>query len=237
MEARVIHTKIWADGYFHGLKPEGKLLFLWLVTNEYIDVLGVIEVPVAVIAQQTGINAREVAEWLAMFGTDGKLKLYGDYIYVRNAYKYQTYSGIKNANPKLRTIFEMSDEVILFFAKEIGLWMSEIDLDIKPYRSSPSESYQKLAKFFDRVDNRYAYLTDTGKYTPISTPIHTAQKTEIRNKKPETQIEKEEMGNQKLEMSEHAKQLVERLLKKSHEMKTKAEDIDKLMVDPDEVDF
>ena len=36
MKTRIVHTKIWQDDYFVNLSFQEKVLFLYLISNEYI---------------------------------------------------------------------------------------------------------------------------------------------------------------------------------------------------------
>lgn len=198
MEARIIHTKIWTDDYFVSLSSKCKLLYIWLLSNEYIDSLGMIEVNKSVISKATDIREDEVNAILQKFIEDEKIDTFKSYIYVKNAYKYQSYIGVKNANPKLRTIYEMSDDVILYFKKSIRLWLKEIDSDVTPYKHQAG--YDKLIKLLSRVKLRFSDLIENESsdtqtippYIPKDTPSDGGQKPEIRNQNSETKNQEPE---------------------------------------------
>lgn len=44
MKTRIIHTKVWRDGWFVNLSREAKLLWLYLLTNDKINISGFYEI-------------------------------------------------------------------------------------------------------------------------------------------------------------------------------------------------
>lgn len=202
MKTRIIHTKFWTDDYIRSLDIEGRLLFFWLITNEFIDVLGVMEVSLDVIERQTGIKANKIEKLKIKFHEDGKIDCYKSYIYLKNSYKYQTYSGILNCQPKLRTIYEMSADVHRHYQIQIEFWLSEIKSEIQPYYDNIK--YKKIISLYNRVVKMFKLSINT----PIDTPIYTPsigernKNKEIRNKNKEIKKEKE------IEISEEDMQII-----------------------------
>lgn len=103
---RQVHTKIWDDPWFVELSPEGKLFFIWLVTNEKASVSGLYEFSAAVAARETGIDRKIVAENIKQFSIDGKIMVKGNYIWVKNLRKYND-SGSPNAYKRIMTDLEL----------------------------------------------------------------------------------------------------------------------------------
>jgi hypothetical protein len=58
---RQFHTHIWSDSWFAELKPDMKLLFIYLFSNERAAICGFYELPVRTISFETGLD-REVAK-------------------------------------------------------------------------------------------------------------------------------------------------------------------------------
>ena len=71
---RSINTAIWSDTWFEDLTPNEKLLFIYLITNEKTNMLGVYEASVKKISFETGINKETVSKALKGFETIGKVK-------------------------------------------------------------------------------------------------------------------------------------------------------------------
>lgn len=204
METRIIHTKFWTDSFVQTLSGDEMLFYLWLFSNQYINVLGMVAVDDSIIAAQSKVSVENIPALKQKFVDTGKILVFGEYIYLRNSYKYQTYSGVKNIPPRLRIIYEMSDEVLLYFRSQVGLWMKEIENEFSPHKYEAA--YDRTKKLLERVRIRVDYLLNVDNIPeryPNDTPIDTAQKTEIRNLKTENQIRKPE-----LELSSYNKEPV-----------------------------
>ena len=98
---RMVNTRFWADTYISNLDPTEKLLFLYLITNQYTDICGVYELPLKYMAVDTGIDRDMVLKVLTRFEKDGKIKYYDGWIRVVNFAKYQ------RDNPKVKKGIEL----------------------------------------------------------------------------------------------------------------------------------
>lgn len=100
MAFRQVHTKAWSDNWFVELPPEGKLLFLYLITNERASISGIYECPLRIMVFETGLDEATVNEQLAGFATAEKA--YYDHdagvVWVRNLRKYH-----ETGSPKVQT--------------------------------------------------------------------------------------------------------------------------------------
>lgn len=95
---RLVNTKFWTDTYvIDYLNPIDKLLFLYLITNPYTDISGVYELPLRLMAVETGID-RENIEKVIMprFERDGKILYRDGWIAIKNFQKHQI------INPKVK---------------------------------------------------------------------------------------------------------------------------------------
>ncbi len=183
MKSRIVHTKIWTDGWFSELAVDEKFLFLYLITNEYCNVLDIYELPMSVAVYQIGISKERINEIKAKFQADGKIDCIEDYVAMNNGYKYQFYKGAKNNYAKLRIIHEMSDRVIAHYHTPISVTLSQIDKECDVFDVSD----RNLINLLHRVKERFntikitlsSYLyPDTHKNTEIIKPE--IQNTEIK---------------------------------------------------------
>jgi vacuolar-type H+-ATPase subunit I/STV1 len=95
MRTRIIHTRIWEDSFFSDLKPKDKLLFLYLLSNDRVNLIGVYELPVKYISVDTGLTENEIQEGLSQLSE--KILYFDNYVCIKNHKKYQNYSqGNKN---------------------------------------------------------------------------------------------------------------------------------------------
>jgi hypothetical protein len=86
---RSIHEKIWKDPDFQAYNPEGKLVFIYLCTNESTSESGIYAITPRTIANETGIKLESVAKILeslknVIFDTGT------NYVYVR---RFKLYNG------------------------------------------------------------------------------------------------------------------------------------------------
>jgi hypothetical protein len=92
----MINTRFWNDGYVSELDPMEKLLFLYFLTNSYTNICGVYELPLRVVAFETGIDAEKVRNVLQRFSLDQKIHYEDGWVVVRNFAKHQ-----KQGSPKV----------------------------------------------------------------------------------------------------------------------------------------
>ena len=88
---RTVLTKLWNDKDVLATPKDGKLLFLYLITNKLINNSGVYEIPIATIVHETAIPAGTVKKLFA----NGSLKnVFYDHenemVFVKNARRYHT---------------------------------------------------------------------------------------------------------------------------------------------------
>lgn len=92
MKTRIIHTKFWVDSYIQKLKPTEKLLFVFLLSNEHVNMVGAYEMNTGYMQYCTGINASDIETSLQKFQQDNKIIFLDDYVILLNHLKYQDYS-------------------------------------------------------------------------------------------------------------------------------------------------
>ena len=89
---RSINTAIWNDVWFEELDPEQKLLFIYLITNEKTNMLGVYEISIRKISFDTAISSERVSKALKEFEKRGKIRYECDCIILLNYLKHQNYN-------------------------------------------------------------------------------------------------------------------------------------------------
>jgi len=97
---RSINTRIWSDSWFEELEPESKLLFIYLITNDINNMLGVYEISIRKISFDTGIDKTRVQKALEDFERANKVKYAHGYIMLNNFIKHQSY----NKNMKISAV-------------------------------------------------------------------------------------------------------------------------------------
>lgn len=89
---RSINTAFWSDTWIEELDPNYKLLFIYLVTNDKTNMLGIYESSVRKIAFETGLSVDVVNNGLKAFERIKKVKYINNYIILVNYMKHQNYN-------------------------------------------------------------------------------------------------------------------------------------------------
>lgn len=97
---RSISTRMWSDSYFEKLDPTEKLFFIYLLTNIYTNICGIYEIPLKIVAVETGIDKEMILKLLQRFENDKKVYYIDWHICIRNFVKNQ------NSNPSVQKWIE-----------------------------------------------------------------------------------------------------------------------------------
>lgn len=92
---RYLNTKFWDDRYIRKQKPDGKLLFLYLLTNPLTNIAGIYEIEIERIEFDTGIPAVEILALLKQFEREEKIMYADGWIAIKNFIKHQSTSSVK----------------------------------------------------------------------------------------------------------------------------------------------
>lgn len=133
---RSISTSFWSDPFIEDLSVSEKLLYLYLITNEKTNMLGIYEVSIRKISFETGIDKPTVEKALKHFETLGKVKYIDNYIILVKFLKHQNF----NTNMKKSAI-----DVYLNLPKSL------IDNSLNLDKNKPLESFERLSKHLGMV--------------------------------------------------------------------------------------
>jgi hypothetical protein len=84
---RSISTKFWSDSYIIELSAREKFFFLYLLTNDHTKLSGVYELPVKVMAFESGIEQQHIEAMLEKFAQEGKVYFFDGWVFIRNFIK------------------------------------------------------------------------------------------------------------------------------------------------------
>ena len=161
---RIVNTKFWTDTYIlDELNPVDKLLFLYLITNPYTDISGVYELPLKVMAVETGIDRDNIEKTiLPRFERDGKILYRGGWVAIKNFQKHQT------LNPKVQAgmkegLNKAPEELRLFIEDSLSI---EYDRLSHSNSNSNSNSNPKEEGKADALQGRWNEFIDL--FKPIN---------------------------------------------------------------------
>ena len=123
---RYINTRFWNDGYVADLDPIEKLLFIYFLTNEHTNIAGVYEVPLKIIAIETGLDTTMLVKILPRLSD--KVNYVDGFVVIKNFIKHQetespnVRKGITNCLQELKNDFLefLTNKGYLTLTKEIS---------------------------------------------------------------------------------------------------------------------
>ena len=89
MRTRIMHTRYWQDSFVLELSRESKLLFIYLLTNQYINICGIYELPDKVISMETGLTETQLKQ--GKEDLVNKVVFSSGWVRVLNVEKYNSY--------------------------------------------------------------------------------------------------------------------------------------------------
>ena len=133
---RSLSTSIWSDPFIEELKPSEKLLFIYLITNDKTNMLGIYEVSIRKITFDTGLKKEEVVKALKEFERLKKVKYVNNFVILVNFLKHQNF----NTNMKKSAIDVYND-----LPNELK------DSKLTIHKGNPSEGFESLCKHYGMV--------------------------------------------------------------------------------------
>lgn len=114
---RSVNTHFWVDKYIVELDPSEKLLFLYLLTNPWTNLIGVYEITLRQISFDTGFEKEMVKKMLDRFERDSKIYYYESYIILVNHLKNQNFNVNMQKGADQR-LLSLPPEIIEFIASK-----------------------------------------------------------------------------------------------------------------------
>lgn len=117
-EYKQLKTRIWQDNWFLTLTPEEKLLWIFLLTNEYSHISGLYELPEPLVRPLTGV--KDFEKILLKFAKDNKIKYKNGWIYILNKNKHQPISNnLKDKiNISIKSYFDEHKDILAKFKEK-----------------------------------------------------------------------------------------------------------------------
>ena len=133
---RSVSTAFWSDPFIEELTPSQKLLFLYLITNEKTNMLGIYESSIKKISFETGIKKDDIEKALKEFERLKKVNYRNNYVILINYMKHQNF----NTNMKKSAI-----DVYNNLPNELK------DSNIAISKNNPLEGFETLLNSFGMV--------------------------------------------------------------------------------------
>lgn len=105
-KTRYIKTDFWSDSFIETLDPVEKLLFIYLFTNDRLDLCGIYEISLRKVSFETGINEERVQKIISKFSEKWKIHYIEWYVCVMNFTKHL------QINPSVSLWIERSKSLI-----------------------------------------------------------------------------------------------------------------------------
>ena len=91
MKTRIIHTRFWKDDYISNLNRTEKIIFIYLITNESLNMCGIYELPDKYICLDVGVTQPELTKAKQKFHKDNKIIFIKGWIKIVNHDKFNSY--------------------------------------------------------------------------------------------------------------------------------------------------
>ena len=140
---RSVSTAFWSDTFIEELSPNEKLLFLYLITNDKTNMLGIYELSIKKMSFDTGIDKDIILKALKKFESLSKVKYVKNHIVLVNFMKHQNY----NTNMKKSAID---------IYNELPNELKNSELSIS--KDNPLEGFERLSNHYGMVSKEEAEL-------------------------------------------------------------------------------
>lgn len=128
---RSVSTKFWSDPLVEDLEPEQKLLWLYLMTNDKTNMLGIYELSLKKMSFETGLTKKQIEVAFKVFAEHNKIDYKENHVIIYNFMKHQKF------NPNMKR-----SAVALFKELPAGVIGVELSIDNQDYKQAFETLYQ-----------------------------------------------------------------------------------------------
>lgn len=115
MITRILYTEIWSDDFFMELSPEEKLLFIYFLTNDKVNIIHLYQCSNARIKADTGIDTSIIEVSKKKFERANKIYFKKNYVFLKNANRFENYTGDRNEIAKLKLFARLSKDTLEWY--------------------------------------------------------------------------------------------------------------------------
>ena len=112
MKTRILHTRFWQDQYISILSKVEKLVFVYLLTNERVNICGIYELPDKYICMDLDISTKELQSVKQKFQKDQRFIFHNGWVKIPKVEKYNSFLGEKNLIAKEREMALVPSDLI-----------------------------------------------------------------------------------------------------------------------------
>ena len=118
MKTRIVHTKVWKDEWFVNLSKDAKFLWLYLLTNDKINISGIYELTEREIHFDLGTDiSQKVKDELKP-----KANFYKNWVFIPNVEKYNSYKNAPtNQKAFTKEINDIPNEIIQMILSDTSI--------------------------------------------------------------------------------------------------------------------
>jgi hypothetical protein len=153
---RMINTQFWNDDYIEPLDPEGKLLYLYLFTNELANIAGIYEITRKRMFSDTCIPGEKIDSLIVKFEEDKKVYRLDSWVIVCNMPKHQKWQerpkieiGIKAILKKLPSkVLKHIDTLSIPYTYPLVNLDLDLDLNLDLDPDLTGKSAKELLDYF-----------------------------------------------------------------------------------------
>lgn len=117
---RYLNTRIWADTWFENLAVDEKLVWIYLLTNQQTNLIGIYEIGLRRISNETGVEINRLQTVMERFANDYKAFHNGYFVVIPNALSHQTLAN-PNMEKSAMNIFDSLPDEIKKLLQSLGI--------------------------------------------------------------------------------------------------------------------
>lgn len=110
----MVDTRFWHDGWVRKLNALDRYLFLYLLTNDKCSFCGIYELPIDIMAMETGIEKEELTKTM-LPRLEPKVRYYDSWVYLYNFRKHHVNDSPNNIKGYNAALAEVPEEILSIF--------------------------------------------------------------------------------------------------------------------------
>lgn len=161
MKTRIVHTKVWRDEWFVNLSKDAKLLWLYLITNDQINICGIYEITSREILFDTGVEAtKEILNELKP-----KAIFVKNWVFIPNIEKYNKYRNAPTNNKAFDNEINripdcIIEEILSDTSIDTSIYTTPILQEIRNKKSEIRNKKQELINKESEIINHKSEIRD-----------------------------------------------------------------------------